>query len=179
MPPLIDAVPARPATVMTEIRLVQRRQALRQLMFDGVSSRSLQEALQWVDAHQERLPSYAGWRRHLRRARSWALLATGSALLLDVVIIAVKPWEFSATGQLAFSWSMSGLLRLLVVTAGLALVDAVLTPRPIFGPLRARAHSWWRSWIGKRYIAPFVAPDQYQLLAEREVELLVASGREG
>lgn len=52
------------------------------------------------------------------------------------------------------------------------------TPRPVFGALRARAHSGWRSWIAKRYVAPFVEVDAYQLLAEREVKLMAAGGRQ-
>lgn len=55
--------------------------------------------------------------------------------------------------------------------------DHADTPRPLFGALRARAHAGWRAWIGKRYVAPFVEVDAYQLLAEREVKLMVAGSR--
>lgn len=49
--------------------------------------------------------------------------------------------------------------------------DAPKARRPL-GELRSRAHELWRSSIAKRYATPFVAPDAYQLLAEREVEQL-------
>lgn len=49
--------------------------------------------------------------------------------------------------------------------------EAPKSPRPL-GRLRSRAHELWRASIAKRYATPFVAPDAYQLLAEREVEQL-------
>jgi hypothetical protein len=60
------------AVVMAPVvlRLVKRRVALRQLIRGGISSRSIQQALQWVDEHEERRSilgalrskAYAVWR---------------------------------------------------------------------------------------------------------------------
>jgi anti-sigma factor RsiW len=158
------------------IRLAQRRRALRQLMHNGVSSNAMQQALQWVENHEERAPRYTGWRARLHRARSVALLATGGALAAYFGVVALKPWEFSAAGQSLFANFVGGLMWLVCTTAALVVADAVVTPRPIFGALRSKAHHWWRKWIGRQYIAPFVEPDAYQLMAEREVELLVGNG---
>lgn len=159
------------------IRLAQRRFALRRLMQNGISSRSIQQALRWVDDHQERVPGYTGWKRLLRRTRSAALLATAGALLTNFALIAFKPWEWSSAGQTAFDWFLTAFMWLVSATVALVVTDAVITPRPIFAAFRAKAHGWWRSWIGKHYVEPFVEADSYQLLAEREVESIVASGR--
>jgi len=156
------------------VRLTQRRLALRQLMYDGASPKSIEEALKWVDSHEQPSARYTGWKQQLRRVRSFALVATGSGLLLNSVVTALKPWEFSTTGQNIYAVMVRSLISLVAITSALVVVDAIVSPRPIFGALRAKANGWWRSFISRKYIAPFAKPDAYQLLAEREVALITA-----